>query len=291
MDPPRKGGTAGRGALLDGTFRESAASRFSLAFRWSSRRWRDPKRSRWSTRSARSWRKPTPRSSPSTAGSPCPSWRRCARRSADRTPSTRSSRTRWRAGRSPTPASTASPSMFEGPVAIAFVRGDAASAAKALRDFGRNNPALVLKGGLLGQRVITAGRHRSARRAAVPRRPPRPGGGHVPGAAGEGRRPVPGVHAELRLRREGPDRPARRRPRSRSRGARRGTRRSRSTGRGPQAERRGRARSARKPTPPRPKPRRSRKRRPTPKLRHQTRPHQNPNRLSPSNRRTAIWPA
>ena len=41
-------------------------------------------------------------------------------------------------------------------MAIAFVRGDAASAAKALRDFGRNNPALVLKGGLLGQRVITA---------------------------------------------------------------------------------------------------------------------------------------
>jgi large subunit ribosomal protein L10 len=46
-------------------------------------------------------------------------------------------------------------SLFEGPVAIAFVRGDAAAAAKALRDFGRNNPALVLKGGLLGERVIT----------------------------------------------------------------------------------------------------------------------------------------
>jgi large subunit ribosomal protein L10 len=46
-------------------------------------------------------------------------------------------------------------SLFQGPVAIAFVRGDAAAAAKALRDFGRNNPALVLKGGLLGDRVIT----------------------------------------------------------------------------------------------------------------------------------------
>jgi large subunit ribosomal protein L10 len=45
-------------------------------------------------------------------------------------------------------------SMFEGPVAIAFVHGDAASAAKALREFGRTNPALVLKGGLLGERVI-----------------------------------------------------------------------------------------------------------------------------------------
>src|SRR5262249_13572697 len=39
-------------------------------------------------------------------------------------------------------------SLLEGPVAIAFVRGDAAAAAKALREFGRTNPALVLKGGL-----------------------------------------------------------------------------------------------------------------------------------------------
>ena len=46
-------------------------------------------------------------------------------------------------------------SLLEGPVAIAFVRGDAAAAAKALRDFGRSNPALIVKGGLLGDRVIT----------------------------------------------------------------------------------------------------------------------------------------
>ena len=58
-------------------------------------------------------------------------------------------------------------SMFEGPVAIAFVRGDAAAAAKALRDFGKDNPALVVKGGLLGERVITAGRPRRAGRPAV----------------------------------------------------------------------------------------------------------------------------
>jgi large subunit ribosomal protein L10 len=45
--------------------------------------------------------------------------------------------------------------LFEGPVAIAFVHGDAAAAAKALREFGRNHDALVLKGGLLGERVIT----------------------------------------------------------------------------------------------------------------------------------------
>jgi len=45
--------------------------------------------------------------------------------------------------------------LFEGPVAIAFVHGDAVVAAKALRDFGRTNPALVVKGGLLGPRVLT----------------------------------------------------------------------------------------------------------------------------------------
>ena len=45
-------------------------------------------------------------------------------------------------------------SLLEGPVAIAFVRGDAAAAAKALRDFSRNNPALVVKGGLLGGKVL-----------------------------------------------------------------------------------------------------------------------------------------
>lgn len=46
--------------------------------------------------------------------------------------------------------------FLEGPVAIAFVHGDAVVAAKALRDFGRTNPALVLKGGIMDQRVLTA---------------------------------------------------------------------------------------------------------------------------------------
>jgi large subunit ribosomal protein L10 len=45
--------------------------------------------------------------------------------------------------------------MLSGPTAIAFVRGDAVVAAKALRDFGKGNPALVIKGGLLGPRVLT----------------------------------------------------------------------------------------------------------------------------------------
>jgi large subunit ribosomal protein L10 len=45
--------------------------------------------------------------------------------------------------------------LLQGPTAIAFVRGDAVTAAKALRDFGRTSPALVVKGGLLGPRVLT----------------------------------------------------------------------------------------------------------------------------------------
>jgi len=46
-----------------------------------------------------------------------------------------------------------------GPVAIAFVRrdgGDAVTAAKALRDFAKTNPNLVLKGGVLGPRLLTS---------------------------------------------------------------------------------------------------------------------------------------
>ena len=46
--------------------------------------------------------------------------------------------------------------MLTGPTAIAFVEGDAAAVAKALRDYARGNPALVVKGGLLGQRLLTA---------------------------------------------------------------------------------------------------------------------------------------
>jgi large subunit ribosomal protein L10 len=46
---------------------------------------------------------------------------------------------------------------LEGPVAIAFVRadGDAVTAAKALRDFAKTNPNLVVKGGMLGPRMLS----------------------------------------------------------------------------------------------------------------------------------------
>jgi large subunit ribosomal protein L10 len=46
--------------------------------------------------------------------------------------------------------------LLTGPTAIAFVDGDPVNVAKALRDFARTNPALVVKGGLLGTRSMTA---------------------------------------------------------------------------------------------------------------------------------------
>ncbi|MBO0886357.1 MAG: 50S ribosomal protein L10 [Acidimicrobiales bacterium] len=46
--------------------------------------------------------------------------------------------------------------LLEGPVAIAFVQGDAAVAARALRDFARTHPHLLVKGGLLGENLISA---------------------------------------------------------------------------------------------------------------------------------------
>jgi large subunit ribosomal protein L10 len=46
--------------------------------------------------------------------------------------------------------------MLVGPTALTFVKGDAAAVAKTLRDYARTNPNLVVKGGLLGERVISA---------------------------------------------------------------------------------------------------------------------------------------
>jgi large subunit ribosomal protein L10 len=48
--------------------------------------------------------------------------------------------------------------LLSGPTAIAFVHGDPAAVAKALRDFSRVNPNLVIKGGLLGGNVLSAQR-------------------------------------------------------------------------------------------------------------------------------------
>ena len=47
-------------------------------------------------------------------------------------------------------------SLLEGPSAIAFVKGDPVEVAKSLRDFGRNHPLLVVKGGVLDGKPLTA---------------------------------------------------------------------------------------------------------------------------------------
>jgi len=44
--------------------------------------------------------------------------------------------------------------LLVGPVGIAFIKGDAAGVAKALRDYSRTNPLLTIKGGVLGEKVI-----------------------------------------------------------------------------------------------------------------------------------------
>jgi large subunit ribosomal protein L10 len=46
--------------------------------------------------------------------------------------------------------------LLEGPSAIAFITGDAVEVAKSLRDFGRNHPLLVVKGGVLDGKALSA---------------------------------------------------------------------------------------------------------------------------------------
>jgi large subunit ribosomal protein L10 len=46
--------------------------------------------------------------------------------------------------------------LLEGPTAIAFVRGDVSAVAKALRDFAKAAPALVVKGGVLDGSLLDA---------------------------------------------------------------------------------------------------------------------------------------
>jgi len=54
--------------------------------------------------------------------------------------------------------------MLEGPTAVAFCRGDAVEAAKALDDASRKFPVLVIKGGVLDGRVVSADQARQLAR-------------------------------------------------------------------------------------------------------------------------------
>ncbi len=46
--------------------------------------------------------------------------------------------------------------LLTGPTAIAFVHGDVSAVAKALREFARANPNLVVKGGVVGSALMSA---------------------------------------------------------------------------------------------------------------------------------------
>ena len=46
--------------------------------------------------------------------------------------------------------------LLNGPTAIAFIEGDPVNAAKAIRDFAKANPALVVKGGVVEGRTVDA---------------------------------------------------------------------------------------------------------------------------------------
>jgi len=47
-------------------------------------------------------------------------------------------------------------SLLTGPTAIAFVKGDPVEAAKGLRDFAKTNPLLIVKGGVLDGKSLSA---------------------------------------------------------------------------------------------------------------------------------------
>ena len=46
--------------------------------------------------------------------------------------------------------------LLAGPTAVAFVKGDPVTAAKGLRDFAKANPALVVKGGVMDGKALSA---------------------------------------------------------------------------------------------------------------------------------------
>ncbi|MEU1277587.1 50S ribosomal protein L10 [Streptomyces sp. NPDC005805] len=46
--------------------------------------------------------------------------------------------------------------LFAGPTAVAFVTGDPVESAKGLRDFAKDNPNLIIKGGVLEGKALSA---------------------------------------------------------------------------------------------------------------------------------------
>ena len=98
--------------------------------------------------------------------------------------------------------------LLTGPTAIAFVQGDVSAVAKALRDFARGNPNLVVKGGMVGSGLLSASDINvlaDLPPEGHPAGPVRRGPGRTAPAAG---RPGPGPAPQPGLRDLGADRPA-----------------------------------------------------------------------------------
>ena len=136
--------------------------------------------------------------------------------------------------------------LLTGPTAIAFITekpdgtpGDAVDVAKALRDFAKTNPSLVVKGGVLGTKPLTADEAQALAEVEPREVLLAKLAGALAAPDGAVRRPARSAAPQLRLRPQGPHRPAGRRA-----GGRRSGRRARSE----DPESRGRS-------PPRPTPR------------------------------------
>ncbi len=80
--------------------------------------------------------------------------------------------------------------LFVGPTAIAFVKGEAVDAAKAIKKFAKDNKALVIKGGYMDGRALTVSEVETDRRPGIARGAAGQAGRRDEGEPVQGRRPV-----------------------------------------------------------------------------------------------------
>ena len=92
------------------------------------------------------------------------------------------------------------PLAARGPTAIAFVNGEISAVAKALRDYARTNPHLVVKGGMFGDGTALDLRAVDSRRPPTSRCAARPAGRFDRRSAPADGRPLAGASAEPCLR-------------------------------------------------------------------------------------------
>ena len=110
----------------------------------------------------------------------------------------------------PRSSRTCSPARPPSPSSDGDGTGDAVAVAKALRDFARTNPTLVVKGGVLGTKPLDRRRRQGPRRPRAPRGAARQARRRARCPDAAVRRPAPGAAPQLRLRPQGPHRPGRR---------------------------------------------------------------------------------